>query len=102
MQIKTKKSSEKGFSYIDVMIGIVIMLVGVLAMASALTANLVRSYETDKKIIAKQMALSTIESIISTRDISRPGTIEGWDSIGNVGNNINENGAAQGLSLIHI
>ena len=79
--------SEMGFSYIDVMIAIVIMLVGVMAMASALTANLIRSYETDKRIIAKQMALSTIESIIAARDISRPGTIDGWDSVGNVGSN---------------
>ena len=78
---------EKGFSYIEVMIALVIMLVGVLQMASALTANLLRSYETEKRIISKQIALSTIESIISARDIARPGAVEGWDSIGNVGNN---------------
>lgn len=99
MSLNRKKlSTEAGFSYIDVMIAIVIMLVGVLAMASALTANLVRSYETDKKIIAKQMALSTIESIISARDIKRPGTIDGWDSVGNVGNNIVD-GNAKGVFL---
>jgi len=100
MSLRTNKtiSNESGFSYIDVMIAIVIMLVGVLAMASALTANLIRSYETDKKIIAKQMALSTIESIISARDISRPGTIDGWDSVGNVGNNFVE-GNAMGVFL---
>lgn len=78
---------EKGFSYIEVMIALVIMMVGVLQMASALTANLLRSYETEKRIISKQIALSTIESIISARDISRIGAVEGWDSIGNVGNN---------------
>lgn len=88
--------SESGFSYIDVMIAIVIMLVGVLALASALTANLIRSYETDKRIIAKQIALSTIESIIAARNIQRPGTIEGWKSIGNVGQNF-ENGVPQGI-----
>lgn len=81
---RNKFKNDEGFSYIDVMIAIVIMLVGILALASALTANLIRSYGTDKRIIAKQMALSTIESIISARDISRPGTIDGWDSINNV------------------
>lgn len=86
-QVKTIHISCRGFSYIDVMIAIVILLVGVLALTSALATNLVRSYETDKRIIAKQMALSTIESIISARDISRPGTIEGWDSVGNIGTN---------------
>ena len=83
----TERRSEKGFSYIEVMIALVILLVGVLQMASALTANLLRSYETEKRIISKQIALSTIESIISARDIARTGSIEGWDSIGNVGSN---------------
>jgi len=86
--------TEKGFSYIDVMIAIVILMVGILAMLSALTANLMRSYESEKNTIAKQTALSTIESIISAKEIARPGEIENWDTmtdgwarIGNVGSN---------------
>jgi type II secretory pathway pseudopilin PulG len=82
-----KARFEKGFSYIEVMIALVILMVGILQMASALSANLLRSYETEKRIISKQIALSTIESIISARDIARTGAVEGWDSIGNVGNN---------------
>lgn len=66
------------------MIAIVIMLVGVLALAGALSANLVRSMESEKRIVAKQLALSTIESIISAKDIQRPGVVDGWDSIRNV------------------
>ncbi len=98
--IKVKNlSNEKGFSYIDVMIAIVIMLVGVLAMASALTANLIRSYETEKIITAKQIGLSTIESIIAARNIKRPDTtVEGWAFIGNEGNNMVE-GSARGIFL---
>ena len=79
--------SEKGFSYIDVIIAIFILMIGILAMVSAITANLMRMYETEKRVIAKQTALSTIESIISAKEISRPDVIEGWDSVGNVGNN---------------
>lgn len=94
-----KRRSEKGFSYIDVMIAIVIMLVGVLALASALTANLIRSYETDKRIIAKQLAFSSIESIIAARNIQRSGTIKGWESIGNVGSNV-DNGVPNGIFVI--
>ena len=85
--MKRKNSNQKGFSYIEVMIALVILMVGVLQMASALSANLLRSYETEKRIIAKQLGLSTIESIISARDIAREGALEGWDSIGNVGSN---------------
>ncbi len=96
--MKYKISSEKGFSYIEIMIALVILMVGVLQMASALSANLVRSYETEKRIVAKQIALSTIESIISARDIARTGAVAGWDSIGNVGTNP-VNGTFQGVFL---
>lgn len=96
--MKQNKSSEKGFSYIEIMIALVILMVGVLQMASALSANLLRSYETEKRIIAKQIALSTIESIISARDIARSGAVAGWDAIGNVGTNP-VNGAFQGVFL---
>lgn len=93
---RTLTRSEGGFSYIDVMIALMIMMIGVLALASALAANLIRSYETDKQIVAKQLALSSIESIITARNIKRPGTVEGWKSIGNVGNNV-ENGVSYGI-----
>ena len=76
--------NEKGFSYIDVMIAIVIMMVGVLALVGALTANLMRSFEAERRIVAKQMALSTIESIMAAKEIERPGILDGWESIKNV------------------
>lgn len=79
--------TEGGFSYIDVVIAIVILMIGVLSMIGALTANLIRLSETEKRIVAKQIALSTIESIISAKEISRPGVIEGWDAVGNFGTN---------------
>ena len=82
MRINSPK--QDGFSYIDVMFAVVILLVGVLALASALSANLVRSLESEKRTIAKQIALSTIESIISAKDIERPGVVDGWDSIRNI------------------
>jgi type II secretory pathway pseudopilin PulG len=82
MSISSKKQA--GFSYIDVMIAIVIMMVGILAMVGALSANIVRSLESEKRTMAKQLALSTIESIISAKEIHRPGVVDGWDSLRNV------------------
>ena len=79
-----RKSKEDGFSYIDVMIAIVILMVGVLGLVSALLANLVRSYESEKLIMSKQLALSTVESIISAKELKRTGVVEGWLSIRNV------------------
>lgn len=93
-----RKPCEDGFSYIDVIIAIVILMVGILASVSALTANLVRSYETEKQIKAKQIALSTIESIFSARDIARTGGVEGWNSVGNVNTNP-VNGVYKGIFL---
>lgn len=79
-----RKCNQSGFSYIDVMIAIVIMMVGILAMVGALSANLVRSMESEKRVLAKQLALSTIESINSAKEIERPGVVDGWDSLKNV------------------
>ena len=66
------------------MIAIVIMMVGILAMVGALSANIVRSMESEKRTMAKQLAMSTIESIISAKEIQRTGVVDGWDSIRNV------------------
>ena len=41
MTMRKRISKEDGFSYIDVMIAIVIMLVGVLALVGALAANVI-------------------------------------------------------------
>lgn len=79
-----KLQQQSGFSYIDVMVAIVIMMVGVLAMVGALGANLIRSMESEKRIMAKQLALSTIESIIAAKEIERPGVVDGWNSLRNV------------------
>lgn len=75
---------DDGFSYIDVMIAIVILMIGILGLVSALLANLVRSYESEKLITAKQMALSAVESIISAKELRRAGVVEGWASVRNV------------------
>lgn len=99
MNRKVKKTkSENGFTYIDVMIAIVICMVGVLAMTGALTANLVRSHNMGNQAVSKQLATSTLESIFSARDIARAGGLEGWDSVGNVGSNIVD-GTPKGIFL---
>lgn len=93
---------QTGFSYIDVMIALVILLVGVLAAAGALGANMLRSYEAEKLILAKQLSLSSMESIFSAREIRPAGAADvnarllSWQSIGNVGSN-SVGGVPQGI-----
>jgi hypothetical protein len=52
-------------------------------MLAALSANLVRARESEQRVAAKQLALSTVESIISAKEIERAGVIEGWQSLRN-------------------
>lgn len=90
-----KHDNENGFSYVDVLIGITILMIGVLALASAITAGVVRSREGEQRLIARQLATSTVESIFAARDMDALR----WDGIGNVGNNP-VGGVAQGKFLV--
>lgn len=78
-----KLRNEEGFSYIDVMCGIIILMFGIMAVSGAITAALMRSTELDQRLKAKQISSSAMESIISARDINRSGGIAGWDSVQN-------------------
>lgn len=64
-----RQKRQQGFSYIDVMIATVILLVGVLACAAALTGAIVKTQEDEKQLIAKQYATAAIEAIFSARDV---------------------------------
>jgi type II secretory pathway pseudopilin PulG len=82
MKLRTGRLSpalERGFSYVDVMIAVAVLLIGVMALTGALTAAIVRSVESERQLIAKQYASSTIEAIFSARDM----TSLGWASTQN-------------------
>jgi hypothetical protein len=64
---------QAGFSFIDVMVAITILLIGVLALGGAMAGALIRTEESEEELIAKQFATSTIESIFSARDVSTLG-----------------------------
>ncbi len=94
----TKMKNQKqqaGFSYIDVMIAITILMVGVMALVAAVTASVINSRSGEQQLIAKQYAASTLEAIFSSRDI---GTL-GWDAVGNEGTNP-VGGVNQGVFVI--
>jgi Tfp pilus assembly protein PilV len=88
------KKNQAGFSYVDILIAITIMLVGVLALAGAIAGSVMRSRQQQQQLLAKQYATSTLESVISARDLNSFSL--GWDSIGNVGSNI-VNGVPRGV-----
>lgn len=89
--------SEAGFSYIDVMIAVVILLVGILALVSAITGAVFQSTGQEQQLNAKQIATSTMESIMSVKETDTQRL--GWDGVGNIGTNPDVNGVNQGIFL---
>jgi type II secretory pathway pseudopilin PulG len=71
--------NERGFTIVDVVIALMIMMVGLLALVAAIAGGIVRNQEGAQQLMAKHYASSTLESIYSARDIGRLG----FDAIGN-------------------
>ncbi len=90
-----RNRSEAGFSYIEVMIAIVILLVGILALMSGLSGAVLRTKVQEHQLAAKQLAASTMESIMSVKETD-PNRL-GWPAVGNVGSNFNDDGVPQGV-----
>ena len=92
IRIMRKKENEEGFSYVEVIVAILIMTVGIVTVLSALSLAMVRQSEAEKINIARQIASSTLESIFAVRDQQSSGDLSNWGSINNVG-------ASQGVFL---
>lgn len=90
-----KHRSEAGFSYIDVMIALVILLVGILALLAAITSAVVQSKTLEQQLDAKQLAGSTMESIMSVKETDP--TRFGWIAVGNIGSNPDAGGINRGV-----
>ncbi len=86
--------SEAGFSYIDVMIALVILMVGILALLSGISGSVLQTRGQEQQLLAKQYATSAMESIMSVKETD-PARL-GWNAIGNVGSNP-INGVPQGI-----
>jgi type II secretory pathway pseudopilin PulG len=87
--------SEQGFSYIDVMIAIVILTVGILALLSGISGSVLQARGHEQQLLAKQVATSTMESIMSVKETD-PERL-GWSAVGNVGSNPDGSGVNQGI-----
>ena len=81
MVMNETKRQEAGFSYIDVMISVAILMVGVMALVGAITNGMNLTTRSALALSAKQVSSSTMESIFTARDLD---TFQ-WAAIGNVG-----------------
>lgn len=89
-----KQRREAGFSYIDVMIAIVILMVGILALLSGMSGAVLQTKGQEQQLAAKQITTSTMESIMSVKETD-PDRM-GWPAVGNIGSNP-INGVNQGI-----
>jgi len=78
MQIR---NNEKGFTYIEVIIAILIMTIGVLAMLSAISFAVIRVRESEQRNNARQFTSAALESIFATRDLLQVNPIPGQNNI---------------------
>lgn len=88
--MRTNKN-EKGFTYIEVIIAILIMTVGVLATLSAISVAVIRARESEQRNIARQFTNAALESIYGTRDLlqvdatlRQANILTNWTAVANV------------------
>lgn len=90
MQMSNKKASQEGFTYIEVMCAMVILLIGILGQLSALSLSVLRQSEAEHQNMARQIASSTLESIFAARDLGKASGISSWETINTA--DVNSNG----------
>jgi type II secretory pathway pseudopilin PulG len=69
---------------------------GILAMMAAISWSIVQASGQEQQLLAKQIATSTLESVMSVKETDP--TRLGWPAVGNVGSNPDPgSGVAQGI-----
>jgi type II secretory pathway pseudopilin PulG len=82
MQAKQVRRGNRGFSLIETMFAIIVLMVGILSLAAVLGAGIAYMNSSQQSFLAQQKATETVESIFTARD---SGTLS-FPSIQNVGN----------------
>ena len=81
------KNNQRGFTYIEVIIAILIMTIGLLAMLSAISYAVLREREAEQRNIARQLTTAALESIFATRDLQQINgqttAIDNWNAVAN-------------------
>lgn len=80
MQKNRKVRTQKGFTFIEVLIALGVLTFGVLSLVSIFTQGLRASYQTQIQYIAQQKAQEALETIFTARDTK----LLSWAQIANV------------------
>ncbi|MFV0387884.1 MAG: hypothetical protein ACK5NT_03935 [Pyrinomonadaceae bacterium] len=75
--------NERGFSLLDTIVALMILMVGSLGVAGTMTNMVLYTSISSKKTEAKQVMESTVESIFAARDLQEDGALSSWQKINN-------------------
>ncbi|HTR48739.1 MAG TPA: prepilin-type N-terminal cleavage/methylation domain-containing protein [Verrucomicrobiae bacterium] len=84
MQVRAARKAESGFSLIETMIALIILVVGILGVAVMLGNGLAYMSTSQADYIAQQKAAAAVESIFTARDVGKAT----WGTICNVGSSV--------------
>lgn len=93
-----QRSGQEGFSYIDTMIALVILMIGILGYMAALSAGVIMTRGQQTQLTARHIAATTLESIMSAKETD-PLRL-GWLAVGNVGSNPDASGTNRGVFVV--
>jgi Tfp pilus assembly protein PilV len=74
---------ENGFTYIEVIIAVIIITVGIMACLTAVSFAMFREKQSESKNVARQITSSALESIFAARDLRNNNVLNNWDAINN-------------------
>src|SRR5208283_6204873 len=77
---KSQPRKQKGFTLIEVMVAMAVLVAGVLSLVSIFTQGLRASYQTQIQYLAQQKAQEALETIFTARDTK----LLTWAQIANV------------------
>lgn len=86
MTVKIMHNKQTGFSLIETMAAMVIMLIGMMATMSALSYGMLSMQESERRTLSKELVRSTMETIFSIRDMlafdpQATGTTYNWNTL---------------------
>jgi type II secretory pathway pseudopilin PulG len=84
MTLREHKGTQAGFTLLEVMIAILVLMTGVVGLAAMLATSLTYMNMSQVDYLAQQKAAEAVESIFTARDLGSAT----WSSICNVGSNI--------------
>lgn len=80
-----KKNNQNGFSYLEVIVSILLLTIGIMAVLASISMAMLRAQIGESKNTARQLNSSALESIFAVRDLRNNNSLNNWDAVNNAG-----------------